>query len=1015
MSSGSKKVTTGYRYFMGLHMGLCSGPIDSLLEIRVGDRQAWTGNVTASGSTTINAPELFGGEEREGGVQGTLDVMMGEPTQAANGYLTSKQGSPQPAYRGMVGVVFRQGLIAANNPYIKPWAFRMRRILKGWQADSVWNSAKAAITLPGGVGQAMNPAHIVYECLTNAEWGMGYGSSLIDLASFSAAADVFFAEGLGLCLKWTRQQPIEAFIQTVVDHAGAVFAQDRRTGLFILTPLRGGYDPETLPLFDESNVITIDSYQRAATPEAVNEITVKFEELATGKESAVTVHNLANITAQGAVVTQSKTYPGLPTAELAIRVALRDLRAVSTPLAKVRMRVTRAGYALLPGSLIRLSWPPLGITNLVLRVLRVNTGTPTDSSIELEASEDVFALNSTAYVAQPPIGWQDPNNAPQPAANRVVTEAPLYELNRSLSSAELAALSGDESYLYVVAGKPTSDSFAFEIRTRPGTSGAFQQAATGDFAPTATLAAAIGPGDTAATLTNLSDAELVTTGTYAIIGGTEVVRVDTFNATTGAITLGRGVLDTTAKAHALGAVVYFADLFDNTDGVERVDGEQIEVKLLPRTGRGQLAEGSAPTDSITFDQRPFRPYPPGRLRIGGLTYPTSITGALPAFTWAHRNRLQQNLEGDESGNIGPEAGVTYSIELRNAGTNAVIASQTGITGTSYTPASLPAGAYNVRVQLWSVRGGLESWQRHDYTFAFTAADVFALAAPAVDFVRKVGSTLYAVNLGNKSIRSFNPATGATIATGALLGATADLVRDGVVSATDYYALILEDSTGQYKVKRVSLASLSTVAATSPAFSDVSTIAWDGTHLWVAAGGASVINRLNASTLAIIDTYPITGGPRGVAFDGTDLLVACTASNQVARVAIADGTELARFSVASVPAPTAALRVGSFIFVSSGAKAGVYNATTGAQVAVYDITGRLAQWDAEVVAGVFAGLVGPGLQRPAILIRISDGTQLGEVTLGPDLIGIAGAADGMLFALRGSPYPSGVYITSGHTR
>lgn len=705
MSSGGGEQTVGYRYFMGLHMGLCLGPVDSLLEIRAGDRTAWTGNVTASGSSTISAPTLFGGEDREGGLEGTIDVMMGEATQTANAYLTAQQGSPQPGYRGMVGVVYRQGtgpgLVSMNNPYIKPWAFRIRRILKGWQGDAVWYSAKASISL-GSVGQAMNPAHIIYECLTNAEWGMGYGSTLIDDTNFKAAADTFHTEGLGLCMLWTRQATVESFIQTVADHAGANMVQDPRTGLFKLIPLRADYTVSALPLFDETNIKSIDSFERAAQPEAVNELTVKFRDLATGKDSTVTVQNLANITSQGGVVSQTKEYPGLPTSSLALRVAMRDLRVLSSPLAKVRLKVNRSGYALIPGSVIRFSWSRLGIVSMPLRVLRVNSGGPTAATIELECAEDAFALGTTSYASQPPIGWVDPNNDPTPVANRIVGEAPYYELQRTLSTASLAALSGDEGYLQVIGSKPTGDAQSFEIRTRVGVSGSFATAATGTFAPSGTLTAALDRAATSATLANLRDADLVVAGRYAMVDS-EIIRIDTFNASTGAVTFGRGVCDTVAAAHALGATVFFADPYDATDNVERVDGDTIQVKLLTRTGKGQLAEASAPTDTVVFDQRFFRPYPPGRLRINGTAYPTAVSDAVPVITWAHRDRTVQNLQGDESGNIGPEAGVTYSIEIRNATTNTVLASATGLTTTTYN-APAPIGSFNMRVRLWASRG-----------------------------------------------------------------------------------------------------------------------------------------------------------------------------------------------------------------------------------------------------------------------------------------------------------------------
>ena len=61
----SKKVTVGYKYYVGMHMVLCHGPVDSVSAIEVDGRTAWSGSATG-GSVTINAPDLFGGESRTG-------------------------------------------------------------------------------------------------------------------------------------------------------------------------------------------------------------------------------------------------------------------------------------------------------------------------------------------------------------------------------------------------------------------------------------------------------------------------------------------------------------------------------------------------------------------------------------------------------------------------------------------------------------------------------------------------------------------------------------------------------------------------------------------------------------------------------------------------------------------------------------------------------------------------------------------------------------------------------------
>ena len=63
---GSQEYTVGYWYGLGAHLALCHGPLDAITEIRVGERVAWSGNVTGNTTITIDNPNLFGGEEREG-------------------------------------------------------------------------------------------------------------------------------------------------------------------------------------------------------------------------------------------------------------------------------------------------------------------------------------------------------------------------------------------------------------------------------------------------------------------------------------------------------------------------------------------------------------------------------------------------------------------------------------------------------------------------------------------------------------------------------------------------------------------------------------------------------------------------------------------------------------------------------------------------------------------------------------------------------------------------------------
>jgi hypothetical protein len=708
----SKKQTVGYRYYLGMHLAICHGPVDAVTEIQVGERQAWSGNLAASGRINLNAPELFGGEKREGGVAGAVDVAFGEATQAPNDYLQAKVGNPQPAYRGILGLILRQVYIAANNPYIKPWAIRVKRCFRDW------HPAKAEIN------GAANPAHILYECLTNAAWGMGYPSASIDDASFRAAADTLAAEGFGLNLIWLQQSKIEQFVREVLDHIGGVLTTSPSTGRFVLKLVRADYAVANLPVLDPTNVIELESFQRAAWGETTNELVLIYTKPDTFKDTSITVQDLANIQAQGAVVSQTRRYPGITSDSLAARVALRDLAAVSTPLAKVRLKVNRKAWNLHPGDVFKLVWPPLGIEGLVMRIAAIDGGTLTQGAISIDAVEDVFGLPAASYTAPQPPGWIDPVPAPSAANPRRLVEAPYWDIARTMSASELAYLDATDCFLQTLGGRPASGAINYELHSKTSSSSTYNERGQGEFAPHAVLASDIGQAVTS-TLTYHSevDIDLVAVGSYAYLND-EAVAITAINTSAKTLTVNRGVLDTVPVAHAAGSRIWFADGFQGIDPTEYVVGETVNARLLTVTGKGTLALASAPTDSLAMNRRQNRPYPPGNLGINAAVYPATVKGDL-AITWSHRDRLSQtvSLTAQSAGNTGPEPGVTYTLRIYGE-SGSLRRTYSGLTGTSQTytladdDADSGLGRPNaqLRIELEANRSGVTSLQKHSVSF-----------------------------------------------------------------------------------------------------------------------------------------------------------------------------------------------------------------------------------------------------------------------------------------------------------
>lgn len=718
MGSSKKKQTVGYHYSLGMHMIFCHGSINEVQKIFVGEKEAWSGTNTG-GQISIDEPSLFGGEDREGGVVGDVDIEFGPDAQVQNDYLVSQIDSDIPAYRGLISAVLRHVRVGTS-AYIKPWAFLCKRTTVKTDGSTQWYSEKADIN------GDMNAAHIIRECLTDSEWGLNHPESEINDTSFMDAADILYIENFGLSIVWDSDTTVEDFIQDILRHIDGVLYQDVKTGLFTLKLARDDYDVDTLDIYDESDIIEVADFTRLATGETVNQITVKYQDRDTDKTGSVTDQNIASINSQGHVVSDEYNYPGISNSTLAMKVLQRHLRKASLPLAKVKIRGNRKLADLTPNSVFKLNWPILGISNMVMRVLSVNFGTLDNGEIEIEVVQDVFSYGITSFTA-PSTGWSDPISLPSAAPYRKLSEAPYWTVAREVLGSLIDSLDNDAGLVVVSATKPSSDALNYEVLTRDDVSLPFEFQDIADWTPTATIntAMTLAISDITLDLDNIKGLTEVDVESYALIGN-ELVKVKSINLTNGTVTVARAVLDTVPETHSIGDRIWFVESSSSLIVSEYLATESVDVKCLPVTGKGKLAEVSAPIDSLTFNSRYIRPYPPSDVQINSNSYPASFTGQ-PTISWSHRDRTQQTVEIVEqsAASIGPETSVTYTLKIYDEN-DTLVRTETGLTGTSYeyTEANErsdcgfgPTDPLNtqLRFELWSVRGSYDSWQKHDIT------------------------------------------------------------------------------------------------------------------------------------------------------------------------------------------------------------------------------------------------------------------------------------------------------------
>lgn len=733
------------RYYLGMHFITCYGPVDSVLKIMVDTSDVYTTPITSNSTVTLNKPDLFGGKKAEGGIAGPLDVMMGGAGQAANTYLTGVQGVKQPSYFGVLGFVYNRGLVSANSSYLKPWSFKVKRILQGWKdsgGTSAWYSAKAEVLDElGNPSGDMNAVHVLYECITNRSWGgMRRSPSLIDSVSWQAAADTCYAEGMGISATWVREGPVEEFMLTVLDHMGGAIGQDMSTGLITITLIRDDYDHDALTMLDESIIIDMPSFERPGQGELVNQVILTYWDQATNKAVPLADHNIASIQAQGFTVSESIDRSMFSRVDIAGKALTRELKARSTPLAKGTIVCNREHWkTILPGRVFKLQWAKRNIGSIIIRIADVDYGDVENNRLTVQFIEDVYGLADANYISLQPSIY-DEDTSPDPITTQGLYEAPYWMNRQVLGPLYGPVLPPGPGWIATVAAKKNFYEMEYDVWSRKDVDAYKLSNRSLTFNDTALLASALAQSASSASLSNSTLPVDMEFPKSAIVGTNpnsgEFVAITGATVSGGVVTavdMIRGLWDTTPAHHAAGQRLWLLDgvplvIYGN----EYQGGEFVDAKILPRTENGILDISAATEMSLQMVYRHVRPYPPGKILIDGAGWPT-IAAASFTVTWAHRNRLSELVNAQWSDSDGPEANTQYAAEIYDDTTDILLTSSYNMTDTTWTPTlSCPAGT-RLRLEMWSGIGiYLFSWQKQVRIFDYISTSGLTTVAEVVD-------------------------------------------------------------------------------------------------------------------------------------------------------------------------------------------------------------------------------------------------------------------------------------------
>lgn len=508
----------------------------------------------------------------------------------------------------------------------------------------------------------MNPAHIIRALWTDPMRGGTVSDADIG-DSFAEAAALFYEEGFGLSAKFRGLDEADTDRKEVERHVDAVSYRSNRTGKIELVPIRDDYDVNNLVVLDSSIVMDWSGLSRPRPSEVPNQVTVTYTKR-NGEIGSVTRTNVAGVRRLGRVVKAAPiAYPFVTTEELAVRLALRDLRTITSAVLAGTIPLRYLPAELEVGSVCLINEPSLNYNNIVMRLGETRIGKADDATAFVTISEDKFVQTQAIELVQTTA--VDPS-LPVSMLFRLVTEASYYQLvaQQSQEVLDLELVDEPDGGRLIATGAK-ANSYQLEATLATSTGGDWVDQGLVDFEPYGVLVNNLSPDPTETTFLVYENDSVdeISAGDLARLG-TEVIRIDDLvDQLDGTIlvSVGRGCLDGPPVEHLAGAAFIVSSVVEPLEE-SFIAGQSIDVKMLSRTGSGALSLSDAVTDTVTFASRAYRPYNVGKLQAGGSYFPTGIFTGSVSVTWAHRDRTFQttpDVADYTAASIGPEAGTSY--------------------------------------------------------------------------------------------------------------------------------------------------------------------------------------------------------------------------------------------------------------------------------------------------------------------------------------------------------------------
>lgn len=674
-----KKVTIGYRTYLGLSMGIGFGgehlELD-MLEFYANDELVYSNTASGSFSASVNKGELFGDrKEGEGGMIGNFSFYSGAKTQVIDSYCDGITNGRSPPYNNFSYFVWKGGTIGNNMSAVPTWHYILRRIPKFPNFSNLHHDVM------GGA----NPAEVIYDLLTNKQYGLGdqITDNDIDIVQFRSIAKIMFDEGFGINLLINEKPDISKVIEDIMTKIDGSLNFNRKTGKFYIKLNRQDYDVATLKTFDESNILSLSNFSRNTYQSLANQMKLTYTDKANGYIARqLTFKDTSLIDQMGGFETIETDFSMVTNPVLAHQLAIRELIPLSTNLFKCEIKVNRHGNVVEIGDCILLNLKKHKIDNVVMRVIEIDYGNITNPDITLSLVQDKFGFT-----------YQVSDNAPTPPVptdytalpiDLKVVEAPyFYTRDTDINSVALG-----------FAQRPSQTHIGWVFKTKTSTDPDYiQNDEIDEFCPVASFETAVSEIDTTIKINGLFNFEQVEAETLddlrngdnlaIVMEGSkqEYIAFTSYNTTTGMLVgVKRGLLDTIPLQFTAAAKIYVIN-YGYALSRSSFTGT-INCRYISKTEKQELV--NTVTTALTETNRKNRPIVPGNLKFNNVpfTYVMNGVSSTTDLTISYAARPKTKIVQFFDVNQANTDGTTYRIRIYNNTTGTLVKSA-DITDLSY--------------------------------------------------------------------------------------------------------------------------------------------------------------------------------------------------------------------------------------------------------------------------------------------------------------------------------------------